>query len=189
MGDQAGGLLSPFLKRRRTAMAVPFLKGFVLDYGCGTGTIAGYVKSDSYLGVDIDTESIDIARGDHPSHSFILIEKGDMSPIREIRRSFDTIVLLAVIEHIKEPVPFLRELSKYLDGAGEIVLTTPHPIGRVLYEAGASVGVFSIHAAEEHEKMLGKRDLTELIDKSGMKMTLYRRFLFFHNQLVIIGKR
>lgn len=181
-------MLSPLLKKRRTMMALPFLKGLVLDYGCGTGTIAQYVESSRYIGVDSDLESINIARGDYPSHKFLLIEKGNMTPIGKIRRNFDTIVLLAVIEHIKDPVSFLKELSNYLNAAGKIVLTTPHPMGRIVYEAGASVGVFSIHAAEEHEKMLGKRDLSVLIEKSGLKMTLYRRFLFFHNQLVIIEK-
>ena len=59
-------------------MALPHLKGLVLDYGCGTGTIARYVDVDRYLGVDSDPESIDIARGDYPSHSFLVIEKGDI---------------------------------------------------------------------------------------------------------------
>jgi 2-polyprenyl-3-methyl-5-hydroxy-6-metoxy-1,4-benzoquinol methylase len=147
------------------------------------------VDAGRYLGVDSDPESIDIARDNHPSHRFVLIEKEDMAPIGKIRRNFDTIVLLAVIEHIKDPVGFLRELSDYLNDAGKIVLTTPHPAGRFLYEAGALIGLFSVDAAEEHETMLGKRDLSTLAEKSGLKIALYRRFLFFHNQLVIIEKR
>lgn len=169
-------------------MALPHLKGFVLDYGCGTGTIARHVDTNRYLGVDSDPESIDIARGDYPSHRFLVIEKGDMAPIWKVRKSFDTIVLLAVIEHINDPVGFLRELSDYLHDAGRIVLTTPHPVGRFFYEAGALIGLFSVDAAEEHETMLGKRDLSTLAEKSGMKMALYRRFLFFHNQLCVIEK-
>ena len=189
MGDQTTGLLSPFLREKRIRMAVPFLDGYVLDYGCGTGALAKHVSSSNYLGIDIDEESIKAAKENFPEHSFILIDKGDLKKIKKFREKFDTIVALAVIEHVKDPALFLSELSFYLDKSGKIVLTTPHPIGRIVYEVGAFGGVFSRHAADDHQKMLGKKDLLKSVRNSKLSMMLYKRFLFFLNQLAIIEKQ
>ena len=42
MADQgAEGLFSPFLRSRRLKAACPYIKGRVLDVGCGTGALAG----------------------------------------------------------------------------------------------------------------------------------------------------
>ena len=50
MADQArGGLLSPLLRSRGIAAARRFLKRRVLDLGCGSGKLAGFVPPDSTL--------------------------------------------------------------------------------------------------------------------------------------------
>ena len=46
------GLLSPYLRNRRLAMARPLLTGRVLDVGCAEGHLAESVPADRYVGVD-----------------------------------------------------------------------------------------------------------------------------------------
>ena len=108
MADQgSGGLLSPFLRSRRIAAARPFLKGRLLDLGCGCGKLAGIVPPDSYLGVDIDEYSLDRARAAYPEHAFC-------SRLPPKDEAFDTVVALAFIEHVPDPAEALREMAARL---------------------------------------------------------------------------
>ena len=68
--------------------------------GCGIGLLAKEIPADSYLGVDTDTTSLSIANAQNPAHSFQVNLPND-------DQKFDTIVALAVIEHIKSPAEFL----------------------------------------------------------------------------------
>ena len=70
MADQAKGLLSPWLRKKRIEMVYPFLKGKVLDVGCGIGFLSQFIDPEHYLGIDIDEESLGIAHLKNPSKRF-----------------------------------------------------------------------------------------------------------------------
>src|SRR5438046_8173025 len=100
MADQLTGLLSPFLRSRRTAAVAPFLgQGPLLDIGCGTGALARDVDSTRYLGVDQDEESIAIAKNLFPTHCFLTLTDFAQS---QNDNQFERIVVMAVIEHIED---------------------------------------------------------------------------------------
>jgi SAM-dependent methyltransferase len=181
MSDQgAEGSLSPFLRRRRFAAAKPFLRGRILDIGCGAGRLAAWFGPDNYVGVEIDPESLRKARTTFPGHRF----EADFPSERE---KFDTVVALAVIEHVSDPGAFLKKLSRYLVDSREasIVCTTPHPAAEWIHDVGAGLGLFSKHANEEHEALLGRRKLSDAAAAAGLGMTAYRRFLLGANQLAV----
>jgi 2-polyprenyl-3-methyl-5-hydroxy-6-metoxy-1,4-benzoquinol methylase len=90
-------VLSPFLRNQRLRMARPFLDGRVLDVGCGSGALAGEVSPDRYVGVDVDAISLRRSRVNHPEHA-----SARQLPTEE--EQFDTIVSLAVIEHVSMPL-------------------------------------------------------------------------------------
>ncbi len=102
LGSNAG-LLTGYLANKRYAVARPLLRGRVLDYGCATGLLTQWCRPDAYLGVDIDQESIDVARRTRPAFRFDIA-----LPERE---QFDTVVALALIEHIKDQVSLLETLD------------------------------------------------------------------------------
>jgi 2-polyprenyl-3-methyl-5-hydroxy-6-metoxy-1,4-benzoquinol methylase len=89
---------------------LPYLSGNVLDFGCGRGNLADFLPSSRYLGADFDEESLQIARSSHPQHRF------DRSVGTE--RSFDSIALLAVIEHIEHPLELLDVFDSVLKEGG-----------------------------------------------------------------------
>lgn len=184
MADQATeGLLSPFLKRQRISAVIPYLKGRVLDVGCGNGALAGHVDSGSYVGIDIDPTSIDAARANHPAHTF-------HQALRLEGELFDTVTALAVIEHVSDPAAFLGALKENLrSGANaRIVCTTPHPSMDWIHWAGSRVGLFSPSANDEHEDLLGRKRLAEVGRAAGLKVIDHRRFLFGANQVVVYGR-
>ncbi len=185
MADQGNeGMLSPFLRERRVREAKAHIRGNVLDVGCGSGRLADCVDSGHYLGVEPDGESLDAARLRHPGHLF----QRDLPPRS---RKFDSIVALAVIEHAPDPLEFLEELSARLDPDPEsrIICTTPYPSFDRVHRAGAALGLFSRHAGEEHQQLLGPGELKSLAGKCGLSIALYRRFLLGANQLLVLKQR
>jgi 2-polyprenyl-3-methyl-5-hydroxy-6-metoxy-1,4-benzoquinol methylase len=183
MGDQATeGILSSFLQKKRINTAAPYLNGRVLDVGCGTGALAAKVKTDKYFGTDIDEYSLNKAKSTFPDHHF----GKNLPPVSE---KFDTIVILAVIEHIKLPSVFLLNLSQRLKSVkhARIICTTPHPSMDWIHNIGSRIGIFSREANKEHEKLLDREALSSLATAAELKMAIYKPFLFGANQLVIFS--
>lgn len=184
MADQgAEGLFSPFLRKQRINAVKPYLTGRVLDVGCGSGMLAEWVEPANYLGIDIDAMSLEKARQGNPSHRF-----SDMMP--GVGEKFDTITALAVIEHVKSPADFLVTLASCLTEMPEakIICTTPHLLLGWAHTAGAKLGLFSRHANEEHEILFDQKKLNAVAVSAGLRLVLYRRFLFGANQLAIFKK-
>jgi 2-polyprenyl-3-methyl-5-hydroxy-6-metoxy-1,4-benzoquinol methylase len=182
MGNQVEqGFLSPFLQRARIAAARPYLNGQILDIGCGNGALAAFVGPDLYLGMDRDKKALAAARASFPKHQFVekLPAKGP----------FDTVVALALIEHLKEPQSELKLWSSLLSEGGRILLTTPCRSFRSVHEFGSRAGVFSRDAAREHVEMFNRRSLTALAERAGMRLIYYYRFLAAANQLAVFVKR
>jgi 2-polyprenyl-3-methyl-5-hydroxy-6-metoxy-1,4-benzoquinol methylase len=184
MVDQAAeGLLSPLLRRHRIEAARAFLHGRVLDIGCGSGALAEMVPEQLYLGVDVSEPSLRAARLRHARHRF-------QSTLPALEPAFDTVVALAVIEHVPDPTSFLRDLAARLAPSPEsrIVCTTPHPSVDWVHKAGALLGLFSRHAAEEHEHLLGRRQLQAIAAECGLRVVMYRRFLLGANQILVFRR-
>lgn len=184
MADQGSeGVLSGYLRRKRFEMVKPFLTKKILDIGCGSGMLAGLISCENYLGLEVDDEVLDCAKNNFPNHNFV-------STLDNCDEKFDTIVMLAVIEHVNKPENFLKDISNYLNASNpeaRIVLTTPHPYSEWIHDLGSSIGLFSAHANEEHETLLNRKALEKIGTMSNLKLTTYKRFLFGVNQMAIFS--
>ena len=131
----------------------------------------------------MDKVSLELARLRFPAHRFV-------SGLPEPGEKFDSIISLAVIEHVRDPVDFLRMLTMHLvDSATAcIVVTTPHPSVDWVHDVGAAVGLFSKHANEEHEDLLDRSKLETAGNQAGLKLVSYQRFLFGANQIAVYAK-
>ena len=181
MAEQGSqGVFSSLLRDARTSKAVGHLRGEVLDIGCGAGQVATKVAAGLYVGVDINPQALAIARRRFPQHMFVTeIPDG---------RMFDTVVALAVIEHVKQPQDFLRRLGKSLKPGGRFVFTTPHPSFRRVHTIGALIGLFSRDASEEHERFLDQRDFRKFASDLNLNLSVSERFLLGANQLFVLEK-
>lgn len=160
---------------------LPHIKGKVLDIGCGVGKLTEYLGKESYLGVDIDEESLGIARKNYPDFNFV-----NATTFATNVELYDTIVGMAVIEHVKDPIEFLVNLKKHLKPSGNIVLTTPHAAFDWTHTLGSKIGFFSKAANEEHEILFTKKTITATALAAGLVVVGYKRFIFGVNQLIII---
>jgi 2-polyprenyl-3-methyl-5-hydroxy-6-metoxy-1,4-benzoquinol methylase len=186
MSDQgAGGLLSPFLKAQRLKKASKYAKGRTLDFGCGVGDLVEYCKPGSYLGIDIDLQSLLIAQNKYPHLNF-----ANHFPLNNgSDEVFDTIIISAVIEHLSDPTALLKLLNKHLDRNGCIVITTPHPSMEWVLRLGARVGFFSAEANKEHKTLLDKKMITRMALDANLIFVYYERFLLGANQLIVLKRR
>lgn len=174
-------MVSSWLQKMRIKAVLPYLKGRILDYGCGSGTLAKICPVASYYGVDIDEDSLKAARLKYPNFRF---EK--IIPENE---KFDTAVLLAVVEHIDDPGSLLAHINGRLNPGGRIVLTTPNPLFKICYRLGSKLGVFSSQAEVEHKKLINYQVMDKIAFASGLFIDHFRYFMFGANQLFILGAR
>jgi 2-polyprenyl-3-methyl-5-hydroxy-6-metoxy-1,4-benzoquinol methylase len=168
-------------------MACRFIgRGKILDIGCGTGQLARFVEPFRYVGVDVDEESIAIARSSFPHHLFFTTTEF-VSSYRG--GPFDVIAGLAVIEHVDNPTEWLTWLRTLLAPTGRVVLTTPHPSVRRIHELGGYIRVFSRESAKEHHEFLGQYRMAKTADIAGFSIVCFRRFLLGASQLFVLESR
>ena len=140
-------LLSPYLQRMRIKAVIPYVFGDVLDLGCGATDLAQFVgMSNHYVGVDRDENLLQYNRVKFPMYEFYNkdLETNDITTSLAIR--FDTICMVAVIEHIKNPQNILEQCATLLKSGGRLVITTPTPFGDNVHKICARYGVTSKEA-------------------------------------------
>ena len=97
----------------------------VLDIGCATGFMGDYLKRKKdcrVVGVEIGREE---AREALKVLDRVLVgDVEDGRTLNKITEKFDVIIASAIIEHLKDPWRFLREIKKYLKKDGFIIVTT-----------------------------------------------------------------
>jgi 2-polyprenyl-3-methyl-5-hydroxy-6-metoxy-1,4-benzoquinol methylase len=181
------GLASGRLIRARCRLAAGQVTGrSVLDGGCNVADLADNIPSNvDYVGMERDERIAAIARGLHPERR---IECADLEapwPASVTERRFDHVVLMAVLEHLKDPAAVLARARAVLAPGGTVIASTPHPRARALHRLGARWGLFSRDADEEHEIFWSRAQLEALGRAAGLRPLRYRRFQLGLNQLMV----
>ncbi len=96
----------------------------VLDIGCGPRTYEACLRSDLYVGVDVDGS----LRPD-------IVASAESLPIRD--RCFDVVIMFDVLEHVADACSALCEVGRVLRDDGRLLLTTPNTLGLGLYDSFA----------------------------------------------------
>ncbi|MBI5033466.1 MAG: class I SAM-dependent methyltransferase [Chloroflexi bacterium] len=170
-------------------MAMPFIRGDVLEVGCGYTPIPPMITlQDHYVGIDYNPEVITKLALTYPSFEFLQLDVEHQVVDLGTRR-FDTLVLLAVFEHWFNPTKVLSSLVIYLRDDGRVVLTTPTPFGNEIHRLGARWGIFSREAVAEHHSIVNENKLRQSFEAVGLRLCVYRPFQFGANQFAVGEKR
>lgn len=105
----------------------------VLDIGCGDGAYAAYIAKQckSVVGVDADYDAIRLAKTKArglgiPNCTFIQSAIGGLNLRRTgVRRPFDVIYSMDVIEHLPDPEELLKVATSLISSNGLIIIGTP----------------------------------------------------------------
>jgi SAM-dependent methyltransferase len=177
-------LLSPFLQRQRFHAIHPYLFGDILDLGCGHAEVTQLLEeAQSYIGIEQDVNLISWLEENFPSRKFYQRDL-DCEDL-DIPGRFDTILMVALIEHLRNPERLLSQLPGYLKDEGKLVITTPTPFGDRIHRIGARLGFFSMIAVRDHETIYTKTKLRSLLEKNGFALIHHRSFLIGGNQLFV----
>ncbi len=106
-------------------LAAPFIKGDLLELGCGEGRGIDVIAplASNYNAIDKIGDVIEQLSKKHPTFDF---RQGHFPPCPYESDAFDTIVSFQVIEHIKDDHLFLKEIHRMLKLGGTALLTTPN---------------------------------------------------------------
>jgi len=180
------GILSRHIQKVRIRACVPFVRGDVLDLGCGDARILGLggERIKSYCGVEFEPAHSEKLRGRFPQHTFFAANlEEDNFPFETM---FDTVLMIALIEHIRNAERLIEQALSRLKPSGRIVITTPTPLGDRIHTIGAHLGLFARSAIEHHVKIYSKSDLEALAHRFNLKIEQYRTFEFGCNQLLVL---
>ena len=178
-------LLTRHVRKQRRRVILPLVRGDVLDIGCGrAGWIDVLADDQFYVGVDIDQKALDSCSKRHPRRTFYR-RNLDVEPLELGDHRFDTVIMAAVIEHLRSPEHVLCEVRSLLKPGGLFLVTTPSPFGDMVHKIGSRLGLFRAESDVGHVKIYGRRALLNIVTECGYEVVRFSRFSMGINQLVV----
>ncbi len=165
-------------------MATPFIRSGdrLLDIGCYDRSLIDSVRTQISSAVGIDSnalpdlgERVEIIQGHFPDEH------------RFDDAAFDSITLLAVLEHVDDPAALATECERILAPGGRLILTVPHPMVDIVLDALMFLKIADGMSAEEHHGF--DVGLTQSIfEKASLPLYCKRRFQLGLNRLYVFEK-
>ena len=142
----------------------------ILDFGCGAG---GFLRAGRNLAKKVKGVELDQKVKEH--WNGIIDIASSLEEIIEKKETFDTITLFHVLEHIKDPINTLKDISKCIKNNGEIIIEVPCSEDALLtlYECEAFQN-FSYWS--NHLFLFNNDNLGKIIEKSGLKVKFIENY-------------
>lgn len=163
-------ILEYILSEIRLKKAESYIKdgSIVADLGCGyNGNFLRKISNKISLGVGYD---VSVKNKNLPKNIFLRISNINKK-INTKGKRFDIVTALAVIEHVKNPESFLKNVRGMLKKGGKVIITTPHKNGKIILEfLSYKLGLISRDEIDDHKNYYDQKTLRDLLKKSGYKI-------------------
>jgi len=157
----------------------PHIRGRLLDLGCGINVLVGKYKKDS-IGVDVyQWGKVDLVVEDSAELPF---EDG----------VFDTVTVIAALNHIRNRAEVLQEVHRVLKCDGRLIITMiPPGVSRVWH-------ILRKHwDADQKERGMGEgevfgltlKDIHGLLAGAGFLVLFEKKFMLGVNRITVAGKK
>jgi len=117
-----------FNLRNEIDEVLPNAIGTILDVGCGSGTTSKWLKQKYQcraIGIEVDSKSAEIARASLDKVFEANIEE-EASFYSDYKNQIDVILMLDVLEHIKDPWSYIEQIKPMLSEGGVVVASIPN---------------------------------------------------------------
>jgi ubiquinone/menaquinone biosynthesis C-methylase UbiE len=176
--------LDHFIARMRFRAAYPHIRkgARVCDLGCGLdAAFLDYASERISYGVGVDDQ----------------VRDGGAGPWRRVRADirtvlplesgqFDHVVMLAVLEHLAQPEPVLREAYRILAPGGSLIMTWPSsavdPLLKVLHGLRLVSDEMKL---DQHQKRIPVSTLQQMLHRIGFSEFVHYTFEFGLNNLMV----
>lgn len=176
--------LDRFIARQRFQAAYPHIRkgSRVCDLGCGLdAAFLDFAAERIAHGVGVDDQVRDGTRVRCKR-----VRADIRQPLPLESGEFDNVVMLAVLEHLAEPEPVLREAYRILAPGGSLILTWPSamvdPILKVLH--GLRL-VSDEMESDEHQRRIPVGTLQQMLHRIGFNEFIHYTFEFGLNNLMV----
>ena len=136
-----------------------------LDLGCGDGRLTKELTADRVTGADVSELALSRARGRLPDVEFVQLVPDELLPF--IDGSFDLVVCVETIEHVRDVQLFVSEVRRVLSPEGTFAVTTPVnsrvTAARALWKGFEEV----FDPLSPHIRFFTAQSLTRLLDDLG----------------------
>lgn len=173
-----------FIARLRFRAAYPHIRpgSRVCDLGCGLeAAFLDYAAKRIASGIGIDDQVQNGAGG-----RFQRLRANICAPLPLEAGQFDHVVMLAVLEHLPQPEPMLREAHRILAPGGSLILTWPAAMVDPILAMLRRVHLISSEMeSDQHQKRIPVPALQDMLERIGFKTFHHRRFEFGLNNLMV----
>lgn len=167
--QKSENFLEPFLRRRRIARVLPFIKKMpdcrLLDIGCGwEARFLREVAPHIAQGIGIDPKAPPLAE-EKGLTTFQSRLTGEL-PFESA--SFDVVTMLAVLEHLSEARAIVAEVWRVLRPGGWFVGTVPGTLAKPVLEFLAyRLNIVNPEEIRDHKAYYSRASLCSLLVESG----------------------
>ena len=176
--------LDRYIQRRRVDAALPWIPAgaHVLDVGCADGALfrLGASRIGSGVGVDSRDDGEEWVDGPYERRT------GRFPDVIRADERFDTIVMLAVVEHVHdaELKEWAAAVERLLVPNGRLVVTTPSPVVDHLLAIGIRLRLLDGMEAHEHHGF-DPREVPTIFSSDRLRLERWRRFELGLNHLFV----
>ena len=175
--------IEQFLQRKRINKVLPYIKGRLLDIGCGDNTLLKtYIMQD----LTRNGKGVDVYQWDK---SVLLINDASELPFED--KTFDTVTMTATLHHIPNRTDTLKEIHRILRTNGRLIITDPEPfISKIWHKLRNHFGEHYHRGRVKEGETFGFsiNKVISMLDDAGFSVTFYKKFFFNLNRIYIAKK-
>ncbi|HEY4818130.1 MAG TPA: class I SAM-dependent methyltransferase [Candidatus Acidoferrum sp.] len=179
--------LDQFIARQRFRAAYPHIRkgSRVCDLGCGLdAAFLDFAAERIAHGVGVDDQVRDGAPG-----RWQRVRADIRQPLPLESGQFDNVVMLAVLEHLPQPEPVLREAYRVLAPRGSLILTWPSAMVDPLLKVLHTLKLVSDEMeSDEHQKRIPVGTLQQILHRIGFNEFIHYTFELGLNNLMVASR-
>lgn len=161
------------LKKKKKTILTNIGSGKFLDIGCGLGEeMAIYQQLGfSVFGTELDPDCIQFIKERLPQAQ---IFNGDLIQAAYANESFDVVNIYHVIEHLINPILYIKEIHRILKKNGMVIIGTPN-IDSLAYTLFRKINFLSFSIPSivdglEHTVVFNKKNLRHCLESNGFEV-------------------